>query len=140
MKEIIDFNFPWSFQPIWTCFGNIIRKKNPFSTFVFTNMFLLSLWNLNKLWNLLPNHQSFLCWAPDMFLQASLLRKYLRTRLLTKQTESSMPWGVGHLFSGWYQKVTSDLAQFFNNHGLKRGREYINLWDLFHIFSRKLQL
>ena len=125
-----------SVQPIWTCFGNIIRKKPRFSTFVFTNTFLLPLWNFNKLWNLLPNHQSFSCWVPDMFLQATLLRKYLPTRLLIKQTESSMLWGVGHLFSGWYQKGTSDLAQIFNNHGLKRGTVHQFVRSVSHFFLK----
>ena len=47
MKEIFDFVVPWNFQFIWTCFGNVNRKRRKeFIPPVFRNMFLLPLWNL----------------------------------------------------------------------------------------------
>ena len=50
MKEIIDFNDFWDFQPIWTCFGSITRKTiKQFPPLLFTNMPLLLLWCLNPL-------------------------------------------------------------------------------------------
>ena len=89
MREITEFNFPWNFQPKQTYFDNINRniKKN-FLSLVFTNMFLLPLWNL-EITIFCQIKQKFLCTFLVMnFTTDRVKKENMRTQLLINQTET----------------------------------------------------
>lgn len=123
MKEILDFNISWNFQPIWICFGNIIRKKISLACiyklcFCWHNEIL-------KIYDLWLNHQSFLSRSREVSLAWFLLASVLNQR-----------WEHGQLLSKWKPchksinsrsrnlRVTLErYVQFhwnWNNHRLKR--------------------
>ena len=77
MKEILDFNNPENFHPIWICFGNIVTKmKKQYLSLVSTDLFHYGILEQK---DLLSGHPRFLRKARPIsliwFLLASVLKE-----------------------------------------------------------------